>query len=57
MFDLRIERGTPTAEELAALTAVLAARLAAAGPPNEPTRLPVPRPAEYLSPLSWQRAA
>ncbi|MGW5424461.1 acyl-CoA carboxylase epsilon subunit [Streptomyces sp. NPDC003943] len=57
MFDLRIERGTPTAEELAALTAVLAARLAAAGPPSEPTRLPGPRPAEYRSPLSWQRAA
>ncbi|MER7540012.1 acyl-CoA carboxylase epsilon subunit [Streptomyces sp. NPDC097704] len=57
MFDLRIERGTPTAEELAALTAVLAARLAAAGPPCAPTRLPGPRLPEYESPLSWQRAA
>ncbi|MGW2490557.1 acyl-CoA carboxylase epsilon subunit [Streptomyces sp. NPDC001606] len=57
MFDLRIERGTPTAEELAALTAVLAARLAADRRPCEPVRLPSPRPAVYRSPLSWQRAA
>ncbi|MFC9931195.1 acyl-CoA carboxylase epsilon subunit [Streptomyces sp. NPDC127190] len=57
MFDLRIERGTPTAEELAALTAVLAARLAADRRPCAPVRLPIPRPAAYRSPLSWQRAA
>ncbi|MDH6129088.1 acyl-CoA carboxylase epsilon subunit [Kitasatospora sp. GP82] len=56
---LRIERGSLTDEELAALTAVLAARIAAlrqASAPPAVRRVVGTRPA-YHSPLSWQQAA
>ncbi|MEU7499974.1 acyl-CoA carboxylase subunit epsilon [Streptomyces griseofuscus] len=56
MSDLRIERGTPTVEELAALTIVLAARLAAVGQPCAPAHRRSLRLAAYQSPLSWRRA-
>ncbi|MFI6846616.1 acyl-CoA carboxylase subunit epsilon [Kitasatospora sp. NBC_00085] len=60
---IRVVRGSLSDEELAALTAVLRARAAAAqqaaAAPGEPTatrhRLEL-RPA-YFSPVSWQQAA
>ncbi|MFJ1753090.1 acyl-CoA carboxylase epsilon subunit [Kitasatospora sp. NPDC088134] len=61
---VRIVRGTLNAEELAALTAVLAARAAAtahaaAAPAVEPiaTWSRVERRPAYFSPVSWQQAA
>ncbi|MFJ5232414.1 acyl-CoA carboxylase subunit epsilon [Kitasatospora sp. NPDC088391] len=55
---LRIDRGRPDPEELAALTAVLCARAAAArtGPPPAPADPADPawlRPDGYLSPRGW----
>ncbi|MEV8093793.1 acyl-CoA carboxylase epsilon subunit [Kitasatospora sp. NPDC085879] len=60
---IRVERGSPTAEELAALTAVLLARAAAAAPrarPHHPgarRRRLGRRRLSYVSPFSWRTAA
>ncbi|MFB7944933.1 acyl-CoA carboxylase epsilon subunit [Kitasatospora phosalacinea] len=61
---VRIVRGSLSAEELAALTAVLAARAAvaaggAAAPAVEPvaTWSRIERRPAYFSPVSWQQAA
>ncbi|WP_063774938.1 acyl-CoA carboxylase epsilon subunit [Kitasatospora azatica] len=62
--DLIIVRGSPTDQELAALTAVLLARAAATGylasavrfEPTARRRRPEHRLA-YRSPVSWQQAA
>ena len=51
---LRIERGRPTAEELAVLTAVLLARR---GPEIPSPRIQVRWVTSYRSPHSWQTAA
>jgi Acyl-CoA carboxylase epsilon subunit len=58
---LRVVRGEPTAEELAALVAVLAAR-AGAEPPPEPLRSAWADPARQLfaprvGPGAWRRSA
>ncbi|MFB7668817.1 acyl-CoA carboxylase epsilon subunit, partial [Kitasatospora sp. NPDC056138] len=52
-------RGSLTDEELAALTAVLLARAAAARAAAQTAvvRLHGWRPADYTSPVSWRRAA
>ncbi|QKW20070.1 acyl-CoA carboxylase subunit epsilon [Kitasatospora sp. NA04385] len=61
---VRIVRGSLTAEEMAALTAVLAARAAvaaatSAAPVVEPvaTWSRIERRPAYFSPVSWQQAA
>lgn len=58
---LRVERGSLTDEELAAVTAVLAARLTGARRAAEPGTPPVRRITAlrpvYRSPVSWQQAA
>ncbi|MER7224784.1 acyl-CoA carboxylase subunit epsilon [Streptomyces rubradiris] len=41
---LRVVRGDPTPDELAALTAVVLARGAAGPPPGDPVTAPVPAP-------------
>ena len=55
---LRVVRGTPTAEELAALVAVVAVRASAAGEPERPARLrwgrPVLRPCPTPGPGAWR---
>jgi hypothetical protein len=51
---MRVERGRPTAEELAVLTAVLLARRR---PVARPPRIPVRWVTAYRSPHSWQTAA
>jgi hypothetical protein len=58
---LRVKRGNPTDEELAAVAAVLAA-LFRTRPPAQPQRLVAPiwlasRRPGYTPPTSWQRAA
>ncbi|KJK59480.1 acyl-CoA carboxylase epsilon subunit [Saccharothrix sp. ST-888] len=55
---LTVVRGSLTDEELAALTAVLLARAAAArATAAVVVRLHSWRPADYTSPVSWRRAA
>jgi len=60
---LRVVRGEPTAEELAALVAVLAARAAASARPERRWRSgwadPATRPRAPLrpGPLAWRRSA
>ena len=55
---LRVVRGTPTAEELAALVAVVATRASAAGDPEPPARplwgRPVLRPVLTPGPGAWR---
>ena len=58
MIEIQVTRGQTTAEELAALTAVLLARAAAgpAGGPAAAREAPGWRPDTFGAPHSWQAA-
>ncbi|MFE7777937.1 acyl-CoA carboxylase subunit epsilon [Streptomyces sp. NPDC057445] len=56
LASIRITRGNPTAEEVAALAVLLTARLRPAPPPGPSTRklhARRPGPAPYTPPTSW----